>query len=212
MMGSPGAGKGIRGKIIGKMFDIPVITAGNLLRDATSKGTEEGIVAEGYMNRGDLVPDNIVIAIIEERLSRPDVKKGFVLDGFPRSINQAVALDRILKKIDAKIDCVLTVVARPETIVTRLSLRRICSKCGAIYHLKDIVPTVEGICDECGSRLIQREDDRAEIIRRRFEVYEKRTFPIIERYSTVGKLKEISGELEIKEIPSVLEKLLSPWG
>lgn len=212
MMGSPGAGKGIRGKIIGKMFDIPVITAGNLLRDATSKGTEEGIVAEGYMNRGDLVPDNIVIAIIEERLSRPDVKKGFVLDGFPRSINQAVALDRILKKIDAKIDCVLTVVARPETIVARLSLRRICSKCGAIYHLKDIVPTVEGICDECGSRLIQREDDRAEIIRRRFEVYEKRTFPIIERYSTVGKLKEISGELEIKEIPSVLEKLLSPWG
>lgn len=212
MMGSPGAGKGIRGKIIGKMFDIPVITAGNLLRDATSKGTEEGIVAEGYMNRGDLVPDNIVIAIIEERLSRPDVKKGFVLDGFPRSMNQAVALDRILKKIDAKIDCVLTVVARPETIVARLSLRRICSKCGAIYHLKDIVPTVEGICDECGSRLIQREDDRAEIIRRRFEVYEKRTFPIIERYSTVGKLKEISGELEIKEIPSVLEKLLSPWG
>lgn len=212
MMGSPGAGKGIRGKIIGKMFDIPVITAGNLLRDATSKGTEEGIVAEGYMNRGDLVPDNIVIAIIEERLSRPDVKKGFVLDGFPRSINQAVALDRILKKIDAKIDCVLTVVARPETIVARLSLRRICSKCGAIYHLKDIVPTVEGICDECGSRLIQREDDRAEIIRRRFEVYEKRTFPIIERYSTVGKLREISGELEIKEIPSVLEKLLSPWG
>lgn len=211
-MGSPGAGKGIRGKIIGKMFDIPVITAGNLLRDATSKGTEEGIVAEGYMNRGDLVPDNIVIAIIEERLSRPDVKKGFVLDGFPRSMNQAVALDRILKKIDAKIDCVLTVVARPETIVARLSLRRICSKCGAIYHLKDIVPTVEGICDECGSRLIQREDDRAEIIRRRFEVYEKRTFPIIERYSTVGKLKEISGELEIKEIPSVLEKLLSPWG
>lgn len=212
MMGSPGAGKGVRGKIIGKMFDIPVITAGNLLRDATSKGTEEGIVAEGYMNRGDLVPDNIVIAIIEERLSRPDVKKGFVLDGFPRSMNQAVALDRILKKIDAKIDCVLTVVARPETIVARLSLRRICSKCGAIYHLKDIVPTVEGICDECGSRLIQREDDRAEIIRRRFEVYEKRTFPIIERYSTVGKLKEISGELEIKEIPSVLEKLLSPWG
>lgn len=211
-MGSPGAGKGVRGKIIGKMFDIPVITAGNLLRDATSKGTEEGIVAEGYMNRGDLVPDNIVIAIIEERLSRPDVKKGFVLDGFPRSMNQAVALDRILKKIDAKIDCVLTVVARPETIVARLSLRRICSKCGAIYHLKDIVPTVEGICDECGSRLIQREDDRAEIIRRRFEVYEKRTFPIIERYSTVGKLKEISGELEINEIPSVLEKLLSPWG
>ncbi len=212
MMGPPGAGKGIRGRIIGKMFDIPVITAGNMLRDATSKGTEAGFVAEGYMNRGDLVPDNIVIAIVEERLSRPDVEKGFVLDGFPRSINQAVALDRILKRLNAKIDHVVTVSARAETIVTRLSLRRICSKCGAIYHLKDIVPKVEGICDECGSRLIQRKDDREEILRRRFEVYEKQTFPIIERYSTGGKLKEISGELEIKEIPSVLEKLLRPQG
>ncbi|MEE8355379.1 MAG: adenylate kinase [Candidatus Bathyarchaeia archaeon] len=209
-MGPPGAGKGIRGRIIGKMFDIPVITAGDMLRDATSKGTEDGLIAEGYMNRGDLVPDSIVIAIVEERLSKPDVEKGFVLDGFPRSMNQALALERILKKLDAKLDCVLTVVARPETIVARLSLRRICSKCGAIYHLKDIVPKVKGICDECGGSLIQREDDNEEIIRRRFEVYKKQTFPIIERYSTAGNLKEISGELEIDEIPSILEKLLSP--
>ena len=211
-MGPPGSGKGIRARIIGKMFDIPVITAGDMLRDATSKGTEQGLVAEGYMNRGELVPDNIVIAIMEERLSRPDVEKGFVLDGFPRSLNQAVALDRILKRLHAKIDYVVTVSARPETIVIRLSLRRICSKCGAIYHLKDIVPKVEGICDECGGKLIQREDDKEEIIRHRFEVYERQTFPIIERYSTVGKLKEISGELEIKEIPSVLEKLLNSQG
>ncbi len=211
-MGPPGSGKGIRARIIGKMFDIPVITAGDMLRDATSKGTEQGLVTEGYMNRGELVPDNIVIAIMEERLSRPDVEKGFVLDGFPRSLNQAVALDRILKRLHAKIDYVVTVSARPETIVIRLSLRRICSKCGAIYHLKDIVPKVEGVCDECGGKLIQREDDKEEIIRYRFEVYERQTFPIVERYSTVGKLKEISGELEIKEIPSVLEKLLSPRG
>ncbi len=211
-MGPPGSGKGIRARIIGKMFDIPVITAGDILRDATSKGTEQGLVAEGYMNRGELVPDNIVIAIMEERLSRPDVEKSFVLDGFPRSLNQAVALDRILKRLHAKIDYVVTVSARPETIVIRLSLRRICSKCGAIYHLKDIVPKVEGVCDECGGKLIQREDDKEEIIRHRFEVYERQTFPIVERYSTVGKLKEISGELEIKEIPSVLEKLLSPRG
>ncbi len=211
-MGPPGAGKGVRGRIIGKMFDIPVITAGDMLRDATSKGTEDGLIAEGYMNRGDLVPDSIVIAIVEERLSKPDVEKGFVLDGFPRSMNQALALERILKKLNAKLDCVLTVVARPETIVARLSLRRICSKCGAIYHLKDIVPKVKGICDECGGSLIQREDDNEEIIRRRFEVYKKQTFPIIERYSTAGNLKEISGELEIDEIPSILEKLLSPRG
>jgi len=209
-MGPPGSGKGVRARIIGKMFDVPVITAGDMLRDAASNGTERGLIAKGYMNRGELVPDDIVIVIVENRLSRPDVEKGFVLDGFPRSMNQAVALDRILKRLDAKIDCVVTVSARPETIITRTSLRRICSKCGAIYHLKDIAPKAEGICDECGGKLIQREDDKEEIIRHRFEVYEKQTFPIIERYSTVGKLKEISGELEIKEIPSVLEKLLRP--
>ena len=209
-MGPPGSGKGIRARIIGKMFDIPVITAGDMLREAAFNGTEEGLVAEGYMNRGELVPDNIVITIVEERLSRPDVGKGFVLDGFPRSMNQAIALDRILKRLDAKIDYVVAVSARPEAIVVRLSLRRICSKCGAIYHLKDIMPKVEGVCDECGGKLIQREDDKEDIIRRRFEVYERQTFPIIERYSTVGKLKETSGELEIEEIPSVLEKLLSP--
>lgn len=209
-MGPPGSGKGTRARIIGKMFDVPVITAGDMLRDAVTNGTELGQVAKGYMNRGDLVPDDIVIAIVEERLSRPDVRKGFVLDGFPRSMNQAVALDKTLKRLDAKIDYVVTVAARPETITARVSLRRICSECGAVYHLKDIVPKVEGVCDECGGKLIQREDDKEEIIRRRFEVYERQTFPIIERYSTVGKLREISGELEIKEIPSALEKLLSP--
>jgi adenylate kinase len=209
-MGPPGSGKGTRARIIGKMFDVPVITAGDMLRDAVSKGTELGIVIERYMNQGELVPDDIVIATVEARLGMPDVEKGFVLDGFPRNINQAVALDRTLKRLAAKIDYVVTVAARPETIAARVSLRRICSKCGAVYHLKDIVPKVEGICDECGGKLIQRDDDKEEIIRRRFEVYEMQTFPIIERYSTVGKLREISGELEIKEIPSVLEKLLSP--
>jgi adenylate kinase len=209
-MGPPGSGKGTRARIIGKMFDVPVITAGDMLRDAVSKGTELGLVIERYMNQGELVPDDIVIATVEARLGMPDVEKGFVLDGFPRNINQAVALDRTLKRLAAKIDYVVTVAARPETIAARVSLRRICSKCGAVYHLKDIVPKVEGICDECGGKLIQRDDDKEEIIRRRFEVYEMQTFPIIERYSTVGKLREISGELEIKEIPSVLEKLLSP--
>jgi adenylate kinase len=191
-MGPPGSGKGVRARIMGKMFDIPVITAGDMLREATSRKTEQGLIAEGYMN------------------SRPDVGKGFILDGFPRSMNQAVALDRILKKLDTQLDFVVTVVAKLETIVSRVSLRRICSKCGEVYHLRDIVPKMEGICDECGGRLIQREDDKEEIIHRRFEVYEKQTFPMIERYSTAGKLKEISGELEIVDIRSVLEKLLRP--
>lgn len=208
VMGPPGSGKGTRAKIIGKMFDVPVITAGDMLRDAANKKTEQGLIAEGFMNRGELVPDNIVIEIVEERLTRHDVKNGFVLDGFPRSLNQAIALDRILRKLDAPIDYVISVVAKPEVVVSRLSLRRICSNCGAVYHLKDIVPKKDGICDECGEKIIQREDDKEDIIRHRFEVYEKQTFPIIERYSTVGKLREISGELEIEEIPKVLEKLL----
>jgi len=197
---------------MGKMFAVPVIPAGDMLRGAVSRKTEQGLIAEGYMNQGDLVPDDLVITIVEERLGRPDVSKGFVLDGFPRSMKQAVALDRIMKKLDTKIDYAVSVMARPETIVTRVSLRRICSKCGEVYHLRDIVPKVERVCDECGGRLIQREDDKEEIIYRRFEVYEKQTFPIIERYSTAGKLKEVSGELEIEEIPSVLENLLRPQG
>ena len=212
-MGPPGSGKGTRARIIGKIFDVPVITAGDMLREAASDRTEHGLFAKKFMNKGELVPDDVVIAIVEERLSRNDVEKGFVLDGFPRSLGQAVALDRILKKLDAKIDYVVTVVARPDTIVARLSLRWICSKCGAVYHLRDIVPNVEGVCDECGSKLVQREDDKEEIIRRRFQVYEKQTFPIIERYATKGKLREISGELEIDEIPAVLPKLLkNPQG
>ena len=212
-MGPPGSGKGTRARTIGKMFDVPVITAGDMLREAIANGTEHGLFAKEFMNKGELVPDDIVIGIVEDRLSRADVGKGFVLDGFPRSLKQAVALDRILKKLKVNIDYVVSVVAKPETIVARLSLRRICSKCGAVYHLRDIVPKAEGICDECGSRLIQREDDKEEIIRHRFEVYEKQTFPIIERYSTEGKLREISGELEIDEIQAVLEKLLkNPQG
>ena len=210
MMGAPGSGKGTRARIIGKMFDVPVITAGDMLRDAASAGTEQGLVAEVFMNQGELVPDKIVITIVEERLSKPDVERGFVLDGFPRSMKQAIALDSIFKRLEVKIDYVVTVLVRPETIVARLSLRRICSKCGVVYHLKDIVPRMEGVCDECGGKLIRREDDEEEIIRHRFEVYERQTFPIIERYSTVGKLKEISGELEIDEIPAILEKLLNP--
>jgi adenylate kinase len=210
IIGAPGSGKGTRARTLGKMFNIAVITVGDMLREAASIGTEQGLIAKDYMNRGELVPDKIVISIMEKRLTRTDVERGFILDGFPRSIKQAVTLDGILKRLNAKIDHVITIVARSETIVDRISLRRICPNCGAVYHLKDIIPRVDGVCDECGANLIQREDDKEEIIRRRFEVYEKQTFPIIEKYATAGKLREISGELEIKEIPAALNKLLNP--
>ena len=208
ILGPPGSGKGTRAKIIGRMFDFPVITTGAMLRDAVAAGTEYGKVAEGYMKKGELVRDDVVIGIVEERLRKPDVEAGFILDGFPRSVNQAKALDRILNKMGAVLDVVMYVTAKPETILSRLSLRRSCPKCGAIYHLKDILPQVEGVCDECGSKLTQRDDDKEEIILHRLEVYEQQTFPILERYEQLGKVREVSGELEIDEIPGEVERVL----
>jgi adenylate kinase len=207
-MGPPGSGKGTRAKIIGKMYGIPVITAGDMLREAVSRGTDEGKVAKAYMNRGELVPDDIVISLMEERLRKSDARNGFVLDGFPRSMRQAVALDLILNKQNAVLDSLVYVAAKPDTIVGRLSLRRSCPKCGAVYHLKDKPPEEEGVCDECGGRLIQREDDVEEIIRHRFEVYERQTFPILERYQSAGRVREISGDLDIDQIPDAIEGIL----
>ena len=208
VLGPPGSGKGTRARIIGKMFDIPVITTGDMLRDAVAEGTEMGLLADGYMKRGELVRDEIVISIVEERLSKPDVGGGFVLDGFPRSLSQAEALDRILKQKGAVLDAILNVVASPDTIASRLSLRRSCPKCGAVYHLRDLPPKEDEICDECGSRLIQRDDDKVEIILHRLEVYERQTFHILERYKKAGKVKEISGELAIERIPEEVRRVL----
>lgn len=207
-MGLPGSGKGTRARIIGKMYGIPVITTGDMLREAIARGTEKGRLAEGYMKRGELVRDDIVISVVEERLSKPDVEGGFVLDGFPRSVRQAEALDRILKQKGTVLDTILNVVASPDTIVSRLSLRRSCPKCGAVYHLRDLPPRDDEICDECGSGLIQRDDDKVEIIRRRLEVYEKQTFPILERYENAGNVIEISGELDVDRIPEEVRRVL----
>lgn len=190
------------------MFDIPVITTGDMLREVAAEGTRMGRLADGYMKRGELVRDDIVIFIVEERLSQPDVEGGFVLDGFPRSLSQAEALDRILKQKRASLDAVLNVVASPDTIISRLSLRRSCPKCGAVYHLRDMPPKEDEICDECGSQLVQRDDDKVEIILHRLEVYEKQTLPILERYERAGKVKEISGELAIERIPGEVRRVL----
>ncbi len=209
-MGPPGSGKGTRAKIIGKMYDIPVITTGDMLREAVSEGTELGKQAEGYMKKGELVRDDIVIGIVEERMGKSDLDRGFILDGFPRSVRQAEALDRILNKLETMIDTVLYIDAKPETILERLSLRRSCSKCGAIYHLNYKPPENEGACNECGGELFHRDDDREEIILHRFEVYEKQTYPILERYENRGKVKRMDGEIKIEEISDEVERILGP--
>lgn len=209
-MGPPGSGKGTRAKIIGKMYDIPVITTGDMLREAVSEGTELGKQAEGYMKKGELVRDDIVIGIVEERMGKSDLDQGFILDGFPRSVRQAEALDRILNKLETRIDTVLYIEAKPETILERLSLRRSCSNCGAIYHLIYKPPENEGACNECGGELFHRDDDREEIILHRFEVYEKQTYPILERYENRGKVKKMDGEIKIEEISDEVERILGP--
>lgn len=209
-MGPPGSGKGTRAKIIGKMYDIPVITTGDMLREAVSEGTELGRQAEGYMKKGELVRDDIVIGIVEERMGKSDLDRGFILDGFPRSVRQAEALDRILNKLETMIDTVLYIDAKPETILERLSLRRSCSKCGAIYHLNYKPPENEGACNECGGELFHRNDDREKIILHRFEVYEKQTYPILERYENRGKVKRMDGEIKIEEISDEVERILGP--
>ena len=209
-MGPPGSGKGTRAKIIGKMYDIPVITTGDMLREAVSEGTELGKQADEYMKKGELVRDDIVIDIVEERMGKSDLDRGFILDGFPRSVRQAEALDRILNKLETMIDTVLYIDAKPETILERLSLRRSCSNCGAIYHLMYKPPENEVTCNECGGELFHRDDDREEIILHRFEVYEKQTYPILERYENRGKVKRMDGEINIEEISDEVERILGP--
>ncbi len=208
IFGPPGSGKGTRARLISRLLNIPVITIGDMLREEVSRETEVGLRAKEYMDRGELVPDELVIRLIEERLRKADCSKGFILDGFPRNLNQAEALDRMLREIGVKLDLVLNVVVDPEVVVERLTLRRWCPKCGAIYNLKYDPPKVDEICDECGARLIQRSDDREEVVRRRLKVYEEQTKPVLQRYIERGLVREIRGDIPIEEIPREVEKVI----
>ena len=208
ILGPPGSGKGTRAQLISKIYGIPVITTGDMLREAAAQNTESGRIADFYMKKGELVPDDIVVEVVEERLGRPDVEGGFILDGFPRNLAQARALDRILKKKGVSIDAVLKIDASTDSIIKRLSLRRSCPRCGAVYHLKYNPPRKDEVCDECGSGLIQRDDDREDIILYRMIVYEEQTRPILERYENMGKVRELNGEIEIDEIPGEVRRVL----
>lgn len=198
--------------MIGQICRIPVIVMGDILREAASGGGEAGRRARGYMERGELVPDDLVISLLEERLRGLNLERGFVLDGFPRNLHQAEALDQMLRGWGVNIDLVLNVVARDETIMERLSLRRSCPRCGSVYHLKDRPPLVDEICDECGSTLIQRSDDREEIIRHRLMVYYKDTKPVLDKYIEENKVVEMSGELMMDKIQEELKKILHEKG
>ena len=195
LMGPPGAGKGTQGEILSKKLNIDTISTGVMLRSAIKEGTEVGKIAAQYINDGKLVPDEVIVAVVKERLSKPDVAKGFILDGFPRTVAQAEALT----ETGIKIDKVLSMEVEDDKIVSRLSSRRECSGCGAPYSTIYNKPEVEGKCDKCGAELIQRADDNPETIKNRLNIYHSETEPIKAYYEKLGLLVCAKGEEELED-------------
>ncbi len=200
LLGPPGAGKGTQAQLVSAKFGLPHISSGDIFREHLRNQTELGKVAKGYIDRGELVPDDVTISMIRERLSRGDCKNGALLDGFPRTPAQAVALGELLKEKDAKIDAVPYIKVDAEVLVERLSGRWTCRSKGHVFHQKYNPPKQAGICDTDGSELYQREDDKPETVKNRIQVYFKQTMPLIDFYRQAGVLLEVDGELSIDEV------------
>ena len=203
-LGAPGAGKGTQAEVVCEKLGIPAISTGNIIRAALKEQTEMGIKAKDYIEKGQLVPDEVVIGIIKERLAKDDCKNGFVLDGFPRTVPQAEALDEMGIEIDKVID----IEVPDEKIVARMSGRRVCGSCGASYHLLYKKPEKEGICNACGSELVQRADDKAETVLDRLTVYHTQTEPLIDFYRAKGKLRVVEGQEEVADTSALTLKAL----
>ena len=201
-LGAPGAGKGTQAEIVSDTLQIPTISTGNIIREALKSGTEMGLKAKSYMDAGTLVPDDVVIGIIQERLAKPDCEKGFILDGFPRTIPQAEALDRMGIIIDRVID----IDVADDVIAQRVSGRRVCPDCGSSYHIDFKQPKVEGICDRCGATLIQRKDDLPETVKNRLSVYHEQTEPLVNFYKGQGKLVSVKGQETIEATTELVLK------
>jgi adenylate kinase len=208
LLGPPGAGKGTQAKMLAEKYSIPHISAGDILRENVEIKTPVGLKAKKYMEKGELVPDKILISLIQEKLLQPGSRKGFLLDGFPRTISQANALQGMLRKMNKKLDIVLNISVEDEELVARLSGRRMCA-CGASYHIDFNPPEKEGICNYCGGKLFQREDDREEAIRNRLKIYKEMTQPLIEYYNHKGLLRTINGTGDIQKIFQELTKALN---
>ena len=208
LMGLPGAGKGTQAERIVDEFQIPHISTGDMFRSAIKEGTSLGLEAKSYMDKGLLVPDEVVIGIVRERLGNADCKNGFLLDGFPRTVEQANALDDMLEGLDKKIDHVIYVDVHQDSLLQRLTGRRICRQCGATYHLVFNPPRQEGVCDKCGGELYQRDDDTAETVATRLEVNLSQTKPLLRYYEQKNVLRIINGNQEIDQVFHSIEKLL----
>ena len=194
LLGSPGSGKGTQASCIEKEFGIPHISTGDIFRDNISRNTTIGAEAKKFIERGLLVPDSLTVSIVESRLVEEDCNEGFLLDGFPRNIAQAEALDKELEKMEKKLDAVVNLEVSAETIIERMAGRRICSDCGERYNLCFLKPAADGICDKCGGKLYTREDDKPETVMNRLNVYKNQTFPLIDYYKGKGILISVNGE------------------
>ena len=209
LLGPPGAGKGTQAVKIADYFSIPHISTGDMFRRVVALKTELGEKAKSYMEKGQLVPDEIVIGIVKQRLDEADCQSGFLLDGFPRTVAQAEALDKALAAQKRQLDFVLNIKTSSEEIIKRLTGRRVCPTCGAVYHIIFKPPQSNLLCDNCKAKLVQREDDKEEIVKKRLQVYEEQTSPLLAYYSKTGKLKEINGGKAVDEVFAQIKAVLT---
>ncbi len=209
MLGAPGAGKGTQAQMIAEKFGIPHISTGDIFRANIKNGTELGKKAKEFMDKGLLVPDELTVQLLLDRVANEDCKDGYVLDGFPRTIPQADVLDSELTKLGDKVDFAVNVDVPDENIVRRMSGRRACLKCGATYHIEHIPPKKEGICDTCGSELVQRDDDKPETVQNRLKVYHEQTQPLIEYYGKKDILKNVDGTKDMQEVFTDIVNILN---
>jgi adenylate kinase len=208
LLGPPGSGKGTQAKRLTAKKGWPQLSTGDMLRSAINKGSKLGLEAKGYMDQGSLVPDSIVVGLISEKSQTQECKAGFVLDGFPRNIAQAEALDLMLKQQGRQVDRVVLFEIPDEELIRRLSGRRTCSQCGAMFHVDNMKPKVEGICDQCGNSLIQRPDDTVEVIKKRLGVYHQQTEPLIGFYRAQKKLQSLDAKRSADEVQKLLSDAL----
>jgi len=208
MLGAPGAGKGTQAKKIAEKYSIPHISTGDIFRANIKNNTELGQKAKTYMDKGELVPDELVVDLIMDRFKNADCKNGYVLDGFPRTIPQAEALDKALNAQGHKVDFAINVEVPDENIINRMSGRRACVGCGATYHVKYNPPKTENICDVCGEKLILRDDDKPETVKNRLSVYHQQTQPLIEYYNKQGALAEVDGTKDMEEVFADINRVL----
>lgn len=208
MLGAPGAGKGTQAHMIAEKYHLPHVSTGDIFRANIKNGTELGREAKGYMDRGELVPDELTVRILLDRVAQDDCKNGYILDGFPRNIPQAEVLEKELEKLNDKIDVAIDVEVPDENIISRMSGRRACVACGATYHVVNVPPKKEGVCDVCGEALILRDDDKEETVQKRLDVYHAQTQPLIEFYTKKGILKTVDGTQDMMDVFEAITKIL----